>query len=159
MIRVCFVCLGNICRSPTAEGVLRHLVEAAGLGDRIAVESAGTCAYHVGDPPDPRARAAARARGIVVDGRARQFERADFARLDHVIAMDTDNLRDLVAMAPDAAAEAKLSLLLDFDPDSPPGASVPDPYYGGPDGFDQVLDLCLAGCRGLLAQLCRGSAS
>ncbi len=158
MIRVCFVCLGNICRSPTAEGVLRHLVEAAGLGHRIAAESAGTCAYHVGEPPDPRARAAARARGIVVDGRARQFARADFARLDHVIAMDADNLRDLVAMAPDAAAEAKLSLLLDFDPDSPPGASVPDPYYGGPGGFDRVLDLCLAGCRGLLAQLCRGLA-
>jgi len=158
MIRVCFVCLGNICRSPTAEGVLRHLVEAAGLGHRIAVESAGTCAYHVGEPPDPRARAAARARGIVVDGRARQFTRADFARLDHVIAMDADNLRDLVAMAPDAAAEAKLSLLLDFDPDSPPGASVPDPYYGGPGGIDRVLDLCLAGCRGLLAQLRRGPA-
>ncbi len=155
MVRVCFVCLGNICRSPTAEGVLRHLVQAAGLGESIAVESAGTGAYHVGARPDPRARAAAQSRGILVDGRARQFERADFARLDHVIAMDADNLRDLVALAPDAAAERKIALLRAFDPASAPGASVPDPYYGGPDGFDEVLSICLQSCRGLLAHLRR----
>ncbi len=155
MVSVCFVCLGNICRSPTAEGVLRHLVQAAGLGEAIAVESAGTGAYHVGARPDSRARAAAQARGIVVDGHARQFERTDFARLDHVIAMDAENLRDLVALAPDVAAERKLALLRAFDPGSPPGASVPDPYYGGPGGFDEVLELCLVSCRGLLAHLRR----
>jgi protein-tyrosine phosphatase len=155
MIHVCFVCLGNICRSPTAEGVLRHLVGAAGLDPVVAVESAGTAAYHVGERPDPRSRAAARKRGIVVDGHARQFQRADFARLDYVIAMDAENRRDLLALAPNPAAAEKVSLLLAFDVDSPPGASVPDPYYGGPDGFDHVIDLCLAGGRGLLAHIRR----
>lgn len=152
-IRVCFVCLGNICRSPTAEGVMRHLVEQEGLGDWLAIDSAGTAAYHVGERPDPRTRAAAAKRGIRVDGRARQFEAADFDRFDHVVAMDRSNLRKLEALAPTAEARAKLSLLRDHDPHAPPGSEVPDPYYGGEDGFDEVLDICLAGCRGLLERL------
>ncbi|MBN2195668.1 MAG: low molecular weight phosphotyrosine protein phosphatase [Polyangiaceae bacterium] len=155
MVHVCFVCLGNICRSPMAEGVMRHLVAAAGLGDTIAVESAGTSAYHEGEPPDARSRAAARARGIDVGGRSRRFVRQDFSRFDYVIAMDTENLDDLIGLAPDPAAERKVSLLLAFDPASPPHASVPDPYYGGADGFGRVLDLCTAGCRGLIEHIRR----
>lgn len=155
MVRVCFVCLGNICRSPTAEGVMRHLVEAAGLSASVGIESAGTGAYHQGEPPDARSRRAAAARGIVVAGRARRFLASDFSRLDYVVAMDADNRRDLLELAPDAAAARKVSLLRDHDSDSPPDASVPDPYYGDGDGFEEVLDLCLAGCQGLLLQLRR----
>lgn len=149
-VRVCFVCLGNICRSPTAEGVFRSLVEEAGLADRIAIDSAGTGGWHEGDPPDRRARAAAHARGIVVGGRARPFHPDDFDRFDYVVAMDAENLAELSARAPNDEARARLSLLRDFDPEAPSGAEVPDPYYGGPDGFDRVLDLCLASCRALL---------
>lgn len=153
VVRVCFVCLGNICRSPTAEGVFRHLVREAGLEQRFAVESAGTGAYHVGEPPDRRAAATARERGVALDGSARQFRARDFARFDHVLAMDAENRRELLALAPDAAARAKVSLLRAFDPDAPPDADVPDPYYGGDGGFDTVFDICEAACRGLLARL------
>lgn len=152
-VRVCFVCLGNICRSPTAEGIFRHLVREAGLEGRIAVESAGTGGYHVGEPPDRRAAVTARERGVALGGRAQQFRARDFARFDHVVAMDATNRRDLLALAPDAAARAKVSLLRDFDPDAPPDAAVPDPYYGGDGGFDEVFDICDAACRGLLARL------
>ncbi len=152
-IRVCFVCLGNICRSPTAEGVMRHLVEEHGLTGAFTIDSAGTDGYHVGERPDPRTRAAAAKRGIRVDGQARQFKAADFNRFDYVVAMDRSNLRRLGALAPTAEARAKLSLLRDHDPQSPPGSEVPDPYYGGEDGFDEVLDICEAGCRGMLERL------
>lgn len=152
MIRVCFVCLGNICRSPTAEGVMRHLLREEGLQDQIELDSAGTGAYHVGEAPDRRSRAAAKKRGIRVDGSARQFVRQDLGRFDYVIAMDQSNLQRLQAMAKGHQGH-KLSLLRDFDDASPEGAEVPDPYYGGSDGFDRVLDICEAGCRGLLAHL------
>jgi len=154
MVRVCFVCLGNICRSPTAEGVMRHLVAREGLSDRIEVDSAGTIAYHAGEPPDARSRAAARGRGIELNGRSRRFRDADWERFDYVIAMDHENHRDLSRMAPNGARH-KLSLLLRFDPGSPDDAPVPDPYYGSGDGFERVLDLCEAGCRGLLAHIRR----
>ncbi|HTV18712.1 MAG TPA: low molecular weight protein-tyrosine-phosphatase [Polyangiaceae bacterium] len=154
-VRVCFVCLGNICRSPTAEGVMKHLVQRAGLGERVAVESAGTADYHTGELPDRRARAAAQARGVALESRARQFVAGDFARLDYVLAMDEENERNLQRLAPDAEARAKVRLLRSFDAASPPGAPVPDPYYGGDDGFEQVLDLCEAACAGLLAELRR----
>lgn len=153
MVRICFVCLGNICRSPTAEGVMQHLVEAADLTEHIELDSAGTGAYHVGERPDRRSAAAARQRGVELRGRARQFEAADFDEFDHVVAMDLSNLRDLTGLCRSSSDRAKLSLLRDFDPESPKGSSVPDPYYGGPGGFDEVLDICEAGCRHLLARL------
>jgi protein-tyrosine phosphatase len=159
MVRSCFVCLGNICRSPTAEGVMRHLVREAGLGGRIEIDSAGTAAYHAGESPDRRATLTARRRGIELSGRARQFKSGDWERFDYVLAMDTSNLRDLDASAPSSAAREKLSLLRSFDPESPPDASVPDPYYGGDAGFDEVLDLCEAACRGLLEHIQKEHAS
>ncbi len=152
-ILVCFVCLGNICRSPTAEGVMRHLVREAGLEARIGIESAGTAAHHVGEPPDPRAREAAGRRAIELSGRARRFRTEDFDRFDYVLAMDRENLSDLRALRPDGSREAPLSLLRSFDPAASPEAEVPDPYYGGEQGFDEVLDLCEAACRGLLARI------
>jgi protein-tyrosine phosphatase len=154
-VQICFVCLGNICRSPTAEGVMRSLLRREGLEGRVAVESAGTADYHAGDLPDRRARDAAKARGVPLESRARQFVSADFARFDYVLAMDPENVRDLLAIAPDAAAKAKIRLLRSFDPASPPGAAVPDPYHGGSAGFERVLDLCEAACLGLLGHLRR----
>lgn len=151
LVRVCFVCLGNICRSPTAEGVMRRLVAEAGLAERIEVESAGTSAHHVGEPPDRRAAATARRRGLRLEGRARQFEAPDVERLDLVVAMDRENLRALRALAPDAAE--KLVLLRAFDSETEGEPDVPDPYYGGPHGFDDVFDLCERACRGLLDAL------
>lgn len=154
MIRVCFVCLGNICRSPIAEGVFRNLLELEGLSTRIEAESAGIAAYHVGEAPDPRARAAGLRRGIPIQGSARQFRPKDFARFDYVLAMDRSNLDDLEIGVPDADRH-KLKLLRSFDPKSPQGASVPDPYYGPETGFDQVVEICVDACRGLLAQIRR----
>jgi protein-tyrosine phosphatase len=152
-IRICFVCLGNICRSPTAEGVMRHLAAEADLADRLHIESAGTSGYHVGDPPDRRSAAAAARRGIRVDGAAQRFEVADFGRFDHVLAMDGANQRTLRRLAPGAESAARVRLLREHDPDAPPGAEVPDPYYGGPRGFEDVLDVVESACRGLLAEL------
>ncbi|HKO92470.1 MAG TPA: low molecular weight protein-tyrosine-phosphatase [Polyangiaceae bacterium] len=154
-LAVCFVCLGNICRSPTAEGVLRSVLRSAGLEARVVVESAGTLGYHQGELPDRRSRAAARERGIELSSRARQFSPADWQRFDYVLAMDRQNLEHLAASAPNAAARAKLRLFRDFDPSAPAGAEVPDPYYGGPEGFEHVLDLCQAAAQGLLQHLQR----
>ncbi len=153
MVRVCFVCLGNICRSPTGEGVMRHLLEEAGLASAVQVESAGTSGWHIGERPDARARAAAASRGIVVDGGAARFTTEDFHRFDFVLAMDGRNLSDLRSISPDDEASTKLHLLRDFDPQSPPGSDVPDPYYGAARGFEEVLDLCEQACRGFLAHL------
>jgi protein-tyrosine phosphatase len=153
--RILFVCMGNICRSPTAEGVLRRLVRDQGLEDRIEIDSAGTGDWHVGDPPDERATAAARRRDIELDGAARQFEPADFDRFDLILAMDARNRRELLAMAPGDDARAKVRLFREFDPASPVDGDldVPDPYYGGDDGFEHVLDLVDAAARGLLDEL------
>ena len=159
MVSVCFVCLGNICRSPTAEGVLRHLVREAGLETKITIDSAGTAGYHTGEAPDRRARAAGARRGIEIAGGARQFKRADFLRFDYVLAMDRANEQDLRELVPnDDVALAKIHLFRSFDPKSPVGADVPDPYYGGDDGFDHVLDLCLAAGRGFIEHLRREHA-
>ena len=155
MIRLCFVCLGNICRSPTAEGVMAHLVEREGLRAQFVIESAGTAGYHVGERPDRRTLATARARGVELPSRARQWQLADFARFDLVLAMDHDNRERLLAMAPDELSRGKVLLLRSFDPESPLDAEVPDPYYGGPDGFERVFDICEAACRGLLIHLRR----
>lgn len=155
LLHVCFVCLGNICRSPTAEGVVRGLLRKAGLEQKVVVESAGTGDWHVGALPDRRARAAAQLRGIDLVSRARQFVRADWQRLDYVLAMDQANFDALREAAPDEAARAKLRLFRSFDPAAPPGAEVPDPYYGGPEGFEHVLDLCEAAGVGLIEALRR----
>ncbi|MGC4095243.1 MAG: low molecular weight protein-tyrosine-phosphatase [Polyangiaceae bacterium] len=152
MIRVCFVCLGNICRSPSAEGVMRYLVAEAGLEHAIEVDSAGTAGYHAGEPPDARARAAGRRRGIEIKGRARRVEPTDFQSFDYVLAMDSSNFEDLLQVAPPELRH-KVSMLRNFDAASPRNASVPDPYYGGDDGFDEVLDQCLAACAGLLRHI------
>jgi protein-tyrosine phosphatase len=152
MVRVCFVCLGNICRSPTAEAVMRDLVERAGLSGEIEVDSAGTGDWHAGQPPDRRSVAAARQRGISVGGRARQFTSADWERFDYVLAMDRSNYDDLKASLPNAALGKKLSLIRSFDPASPKGASVPDPYYST-DGFEEVIDLSIAACGPLLEHI------
>ena len=150
-----FVCLGNICRSPTAEGVFRTLVRDAGLEDRIEIDSAGTGGWHVGAPPDERATAAARRRGITLDGAARKVLADDFADFDLLLAMDHENHAELRRRAPDDAARAKVRYLREFDPASRERGDleVPDPYYGGARGFDDVLDLVEAACAGLLAEL------
>ena len=150
-IRVCFVCLGNICRSPTAEGVFRSLVAQAGLSDRIVVDSAGTGAHHEGEPPDPRSTAAAAEHGVTLTGRARLFSADDFERFDYVVAMDRDNYEALRRLT--TASDPAPVMLLDFDPASENGIDVPDPYYAGRSGFANVFDLCRAGSVGLLATL------
>jgi len=151
-MRVLFVCLGNICRSPTAEGVLRTLAEREAPELALEVDSAGTAAYHVGQPPDPRTRAAAARRGYDLSAlRARSIETADFERFDLILAMDRENLMALRRRAP-AHAHERLRLFLEFAPDADPD-EVPDPYYGGPNGFEEVLDLVETATRGLLAHL------
>jgi protein-tyrosine phosphatase len=151
-----FVCLGNICRSPTAEAVMRHLVREAGLEEKIQIESAGTGDWHLGEPRDRRSAEVGRRRGMPLGGTARQFQRSDFERLDYVLAMDRQNLTALERLAPDPAARAKVHLLRSFEPQpDPEDSEVPDPYYGGAAGFDRVIDICEAACRGLLAHLRR----
>jgi protein-tyrosine phosphatase len=150
--RVLFVCLGNICRSPTAEAVFRDLVTREGAGLDIEVASAGTHGYHAGEPPDARAIDAALRRGIdMSQQRARMVEAADFARFDFVLAMDEQNFRRLQRIAP-AELRQRLRLFLEFAPHLG-RRDVPDPYYGGPTGFEDVLDLVEEASRGLLAAL------
>src|SRR3954469_2380347 len=146
-MRILFVCMGTICRSPTAEGVMRRLIADAGLD--VEVESAGTGGWHAGEPPDDRATAAAARRGVTLDGAARQVTPADFRRFDLLVAMDRANLRELLAIAPDEDAAEKGRLLPESDPASAGGdLDVPDPYYGGDRGFEDVLDMVEAACRG-----------
>jgi protein-tyrosine phosphatase len=154
-VRLLFVCLGNICRSPTAEGVMRSLVAGAGMQDRIDLDSAGTGAWHIGSAPDGRATAAAAEQGVTLEGQARRIAPEDFDRFDLILAMDSSNLRDLQALAPDEEGRAKVRLLREFDPASAgePDLDVPDPYYGGEDGFGTVYGLVDAACRGLLAEI------
>lgn len=150
-MRILMVCMGNICRSPTAEAVLRAKLEAAGLADRVEVDSAGTHDYHVGAPPDPRAQEHGALRGYDLTRlRARKVGPADFERFDLVLAMDEDNLATLQRRCPPAQRH-KLEPLMRYAPDL--GTQVPDPYYGGASGFDQVLDLVEAACDGLVQRL------
>jgi protein-tyrosine phosphatase len=153
-LRVSFVCLGNICRSPTAEAVMRSLLVATGLTDRIEIDSAGTGDWHVGRGRDPRSAAVGERRGSPLTGVARQFERGDFARFDYILAMDKSNRADLLALAPNESARDKVHLLRMFDAKAP-DSEVPDPYYGGPGGFDAVFDICEAACRGFIEHLRR----
>ena len=153
-IRVLFVCMGNICRSPTAEGVFRKLHREVAPEFDIEVDSAGTHAYHVGDPPDLRAHTAALKRGVDISGhRGRQATFQDFHHFDYVIAMDSDNLRRLQAIRP-KEAKGQLRLLLEYAP-AAGLLDVPDPYYGSAGGFEKVLDLVEQGGRGLLDEIRR----
>ncbi|HEU4979335.1 MAG TPA: low molecular weight protein-tyrosine-phosphatase [Solirubrobacteraceae bacterium] len=153
-MRILFVCLGNICRSPTAEGVMRALVREEGLEHLIEIDSAGTGGWHAGSAPDLRARTAARRRGIVLEGAARKVVPEDFERFDLILAMDRENLSALHALAPGEDERRRVRLLREFDPASAGGdLDVPDPYYGGARGFDDVLDLVQAACRGLLEDI------
>lgn len=150
--KVLFVCLGNICRSPTAEGVLRHLAAKEAPGLTLEVDSAGTADYHIGAPPDPRSQRAALHRGIDIRSlRARQVAADDFARFDLILAMDAENLRELQAMQP-LYSRASLKRFLDYAPEVEV-RDVPDPYYGNAAAFETVLDLTTAAARGLLAAL------
>ncbi|HET7688500.1 MAG TPA: low molecular weight protein-tyrosine-phosphatase [Candidatus Macondimonas sp.] len=154
MTRILFVCMGNICRSPAAEGLFRHLLrqEAPEWLERIEIDSAGTHGYHIGRPPDPRMMAAALARGIDLSGlRARLVQAEDFATFTHILVMDRANLAHLQAIQPHGATAIPELLLAPLDDGRL--QEVPDPYYGGPQGFDRVLDLLEEGCRRLLAHV------
>ncbi|HTU15696.1 MAG TPA: low molecular weight protein-tyrosine-phosphatase [Solirubrobacterales bacterium] len=148
-MRVLFVCLGNICRSPTAEAVMRDLIEREGLAGEIEIDSAGTGDWHVGKSSDPRAIRAAATRGYEMTSRARQVSTADFEDFDLIVAMDRSNRDDLVALA--GGDESKVRLLRSYAGD--PDPDVPDPYFGGEDGFEEVLDILERNCELLLAEI------
>lgn len=153
-VSVLMVCMGNICRSPTAEGLLRHKLREAGLDHQVSVDSAGTAGYHIGAPPDGRAQRHALQHGIDISGlRARQVRLRDFERFDLLLAMDEDNMATLMRLCP-PGYESRVRLMMSFARrQDPPRADVPDPYYGGPEGFDNVLDLLDDACDGLVAHL------
>jgi len=151
-VSVVFVCMGNICRSPTAEAVFRHYVESAGLSEQILIDSAGTHDYHIGDPPDLRTQRAAQQRGYDMSSlRGRQVEEGDFRRFDYVLAMDKANLAILHRLAPPGSA-TQARLFLDFARRHAE-REVPDPYYGGADGFERVLDMVEDAAEGLLQEI------
>jgi protein-tyrosine phosphatase len=153
-VGVLFVCMGNICRSPTAQGIFRRFIRDAGLDQVIEIDSAGTHAYHLGEPPDLRAQETARQRGIDLgDLRARRVEPEDFERFDYVLAMDQDNYHSLCAICP-PGMERRLNLLMDYAPQLR-SREVPDPYYGGESGFERVFDMLEAAAEGLLADIRR----
>jgi len=152
-IGVLFVCLGNICRSPLAEGVFRHLVRADGLEEHFHIDSAGTSAYHLGDPPDSRTAAVAERRGVELTSRGRQVTGEDLNRFDWVLAMDGENLARLQRLSERAHGTAEVRLLRAFDPEAEGDMEVPDPYHGGPEGFERVHDMVERACRGLLDHL------
>lgn len=150
LMRVLAVCLGNICRSPAAEAAIAEAASRAGVD--IEVDSAGTGAYHIGEPPDERMRRAAIEAGLSISGRARQFEPADFDRFELIVVMDSTNLRDVLAQAPDEEAAERVRLFRSFDPEAD-DLDVPDPYYGGADGFRRVVDMVRSAAAGLIADV------
>lgn len=152
---VLFVCLGNICRSPTGEGVMQTLVDEQGLDDQVFVDSAGTIGYHEGNPADARMRSVAMSRGIELTSRSRKIVASDLKRFDLVLAMDRENLADIQSLSDNPAAEVRLFSDFLTDHDQWP-VDVPDPYYGGPQGFETVLDMISAGCQNVLEHLLRG---
>lgn len=153
MKSVLFVCLGNICRSPAAEGIMRHLAEIHGLAHEIKVDSAGIGNWHVGDLPDPRMRAHGKRHGYLFNSRARQFVAEDFDRFDLIVAMDMENVRDLMSKCRSPYDSAKIVCMADYLRHHPTHKTVPDPYYGGEQGFELVIDLLEDACEGLLESL------
>lgn len=151
--RILFVCLGNICRSPAAEAMLKMLLERNGISEDIIVDSAGTYGGHSGERSDPRMRSAAAARGIEMTHRARQVREADFEKFDMVIAMDDNNYEALFRLAPDRAAQQKIFRFREFLRHNPDWSYIPDPYYEGHEGFELVLDLLEDGCATLVERL------
>lgn len=147
--KLLFVCLGNICRSPSAENIMNHLIEQAGLSESIVCDSAGTSSYHIGSSPDQRMTAAAAQRGIMLRGKARQFEQSDLEEFDLILAMDQDNYRDILSLDYQGKYQEKVKLMCDFASNHRE-REVPDPYYGGAEGFNKVIDLLLDACDGLL---------
>lgn len=150
--KLLFVCLGNICRSPSAENIMRYLVEKEGLSDKIICDSAGTSGYHIDSPPDARMQAAAAKRGIQLIGEARQFKKSDFQEFDLILAMDRSNYRDILRLDPQNQYKDKVKMMCDYA-SYHREKEVPDPYYGGTDGFDRVIDLLLDSCSGLLKEI------
>ncbi|MCY7332410.1 MAG: low molecular weight phosphotyrosine protein phosphatase [Pseudanabaena sp. CAN_BIN31] len=147
--KLLFVCLGNICRSPAAENIMNHLIEQEGLSDRFICDSAGTGGWHVGALPDRRMRAAAKERGLDFVGSARQFEAMDLREFDLILAMDKDNYRNILALDPQGKFSDKVKMMCDYC-ETHTDKEVPDPYYGGADGFNYVIDLLFDACNGLL---------
>jgi protein-tyrosine phosphatase len=154
--KLCFVCTGNIIRSPLAENMFRHLVTQAGLDSKYQVFSAGTSAFHIGETPDSRMRRVAASHGFKYTGKARQFLLRDFDENDVIIAMDASNRTTLWRMARTPEQQGKVRLLRAFDPQAEPNASVPDPYYGGIEGFEEVYKIVERSCQGLLSALENG---
>ncbi len=151
-VKVLFVCMGNICRSPTAEGVFRHVVKQKNMDSHIVIDSAGTHAYHIGESPDSRSQATAKQRGVDLSSqRARKVEAQDFDKFDYVIAMDHSNSEDLKSLA-DAGQQAKIHLFMEFAKDRD-NTEVPDPYYGGGNGFENVFDMVQSASEGLLQHI------
>ncbi|MBE9166594.1 low molecular weight phosphotyrosine protein phosphatase [Pleurocapsales cyanobacterium LEGE 06147] len=155
--KLLFVCLGNICRSPSAENIMNHLIEEAGLDSKIVCDSAGTSSYHIGSPPDRRMSAAAAKRRIKLKGRARQLQLADFKEFDLILAMDNQNYWDILALDRQQQYLDKVHLICDFA-SRYKVQEVPDPYYGGKEGFDYVIDLLLDACAGLLEYVINSDA-
>jgi protein-tyrosine phosphatase len=152
-IGVLFVCLGNICRSPLAEGVFRAVARDAGVEHRFHIDSAGTTSYHTGSPPDPRTLAVGRRRGVELDHQARQIQPSDFDRFQHIIVMDSSNLARVRRVAERAGADHEVVLLRSFDPEADGETEVPDPYFGGVDGFEEVHEMVERACAALLDHL------
>ncbi|MGV0106349.1 low molecular weight protein-tyrosine-phosphatase [Nostoc sp. DSM 114167] len=153
--KLLFVCLGNICRSPSAENIMNHLIEQAGLSEHILCDSAGTSSYHVGSPPDRRMSAAAATKlGIKLRGRARQFEKSDFQDFDLILAMDRENYENILTLDRTKQYQHKVRLMCEFC-SRHTLKEVPDPYYGGQEGFNQVIDLLIDACEGLLTKVKR----
>ena len=152
-ISVLFVCLGNICRSPLAEGLFRALVRDEGLADHFEIDSAGTSGYHDGEPPDPRTREVARRRGIELEGESRKVGAEDLERFDYVVVMDAENLGAVRRLAERARPGTDVHLLRRWDPEADGDLDVPDPYFGGPRGFEDVHEIVERACRGLLEHI------
>jgi len=150
--KICFVCLGNICRSPTAEGVFQHLVNQRNLENYFYADSAGTSAYHIGEPANSKSRQVALNHGVELNSRARKFEEGDLNYFDLILAMDHENLANIKVLAGKSEPDADVMLLRDFDP-IPDSNEVPDPYYGGMDGFEKVYRIVERSCKALLDKL------